>query len=657
MYKITKLLIANRGEIAERIIRTCREMGIATVAVFSDADRNARYVRKADESIHLGSSAPAESYLNIEKIIHAAKFSHADAIHPGYGFLAENAAFAAKCRDEGIIFVGPSPEVIESMGSKTTAKELVQKLGIPVIEGYNGKDQNIKTLISEAKKIGFPVLLKAAMGGGGKGMRIINNEGELTAGIEAAKREAENSFGDGTLIIEKYLNSIRHIEIQIIGDDHGNYLHCFERDCSIQRRHQKIIEESPSPVMTPVLRDKMTSSAIEIAKSLKYSSMGTVEFIVDDSLNYYFLEVNTRLQVEHPVTEMITGLELVRMQIEIAEGKELSIKQEDIKTNGHAVECRIYAEDPENNFLPCTGKILTWREKDAPGVRYDSGVEKGSVVDVFYDPMLAKVIAHGSSRSECLRKLNHALQNLAILGITNNKDFLSEIINNPDFIEGKFDTSFISRSFPDYKKHLALKNVYESAIAALLWEWKIRDSKRTLLKYLPSGWKNNFYQPHSETYHFKESLLELTYKYKGNDFFKIQIKDQKYKVELISLCEGELTCQINENQQSFIIAGSGDKIYVHSYEQGCIVFTKELKFKIIENETGEGAYTAPMPGEIIKILVKPGKSIRMGEQLVVINSMKMENAIEAQADGVVEEIFVEEKTFVEADTLLLTVKN
>jgi len=479
---ITKLLIANRGEIAERIIRTCREMGIATVAVFSDADRNARYVRKADEAIHLGPSAPFESYLNIEKLIHAAKFSDADAIHPGYGFLAENAAFAAKCRDEGIIFVGPSPEVIESMGSKTTAKELVQKLGIPVIEGYNGKDQNIKTLISEAIKIGFPVLLKAAMGGGGKGMRIINNEGELTTGIESAKREAEKSFGDGTLIIEKYLNSIRHIEIQIIGDDHGNYLHCFERECSIQRRHQKIIEESPSPVMTPELRDKMTSSAIEIAKTLKYSSMGTVEFIVDD-----FLEVNTRLQVEHPVTEMITGLELVRMQIEIAEGKELLIKQEDIKTNGHAVECRIYAEDPENNFLPCTGKILTWREKELHGVRYDSGVEKGSVVDVFYDPMLAKVIAHGSSRSECLRKLNHTLQNLAILGITNNKDFLSEILKNPDFSEGKFDTSFISRNFPDYKKNIDLKNVHESAIAALLWEWKIRDSQRTIFKHMPIG--------------------------------------------------------------------------------------------------------------------------------------------------------------------------
>lgn len=676
---ITKLLIANRGEVAERIIRTCREMGIATVAVFSDADRNARYVRKADETIHLGPSAPAESYLNIEKIIHAAKYSNVDAIHPGYGFLAENAAFAAKCRDERIIFVGPSPEVIESMGSKTTAKELVQKLGIPVIEGYNGKDQNIKTLISEAKKIGFPVLLKAVMGGGGKGMRIINNEGELTAGIESAKREAEKSFGDGMLIIEKYLDSIRHIEIQIIGDDHGNYLHCFERECSIQRRYQKIIEESPSPVMPPQLRDEMTSSAIEIAKALKYSSTGTVEFIVDKSLNYYFLEVNTRLQVEHPVTEMITDLDLVKTQIEIAEGKELSFKQEDIKVNGHAIESRIYAEDPGNNFLPCTGKILAWREKELPGVRYDSGVETGSNVDVFYDPMLAKVIAHGSSRQECLKKLNHALKNLAILGITCNKEFLTDVLNNPDCIAGNFDTNFISKHFPDYKKTAKLKDVYGFAIAALIWEWKISDAQRTVLKHMPSGWRNNFYQPQTKTYLFDAVQIKLEYRNHGENKFTVQINtdegrlpaesrynleqargtgdDKKYKVEFISLCDNQLSCLVNGNLKSFVIAEKEGSIYVHSNEQGCREFTKESKLiPSTRDEIVNGTYTAPMPGEVVKILAKTGKRVKAGEQLLIINSMKMENAIEAQADGVVDEIFVEEKAFVEADTLLLTVK-
>ena len=641
-------------------------MGIATVAVFSDADRDARYVRKADEAIYIGSSSPAESYLNIEKIIYAAKSSNANAIHPGYGFLAENSAFAAKCRDKGIIFVGPSPEVIESMGSKTKAKELVQKLGIPVIEGYNGKNQDNKTLISEAKKIGFPILLKAVMGGGGKGMRIINNEGELTAGIESAKREAEKSFGDDTLLIEKYLDSIRHIEIQIIGDDHGNYLHCFERECSIQRRHQKIIEESPSPVMSPQLRDEMTSSAIEIAKVLKYSSTGTVEFIVDKSLNYYFLEVNTRLQVEHPVTEMITGLDLVRTQIEIAEGKELFFKQEDIKVNGHAIECRIYAEDPGNNFLPCTGKILAWREKELSGVRYDSGVETGSNVDIFYDPMLAKVIAHGSSRQECLKKLNHALKNLAILGITSNKEFLTDVLNNPDFIAGNFDTNFISKHFPDYKKTAKLKDVYEFAVAALVWEWKIRDAQRTVLKYMPSGWRNNFYQPQTETYLFETKQIKLEYRNHGENKFTVQINrdggqvvsdDEEYKVEFISLYDNQLSCLINGNLKSFVIAEKGGSIYVHGNEQGCIEFTKESKLIYIDDEIVDGSYTAPMPGEVVKILAKTGKRVKAGEQLLIINSMKMENAIEAQADGVVDEIFVEEKAFVEADTLLLKVRS
>ncbi|MFH1319596.1 MAG: biotin carboxylase N-terminal domain-containing protein [Bacteroidota bacterium] len=721
---ITKLLIANRAEIAERIIRTCREIGISTVAVFSDADRCARYVRKADEAIHIGASSPAESYLNIEKIIHAAKISKADAIHPGYGFLAENTAFADRCRDEGIIFIGPSPEVIESMGSKPTAKEMVSKLGIPVIPGYDGKKQDIETLTTEAKKIGFPVLLKAAFGGGGKGMRIVNGESELRSSIESAKREAEKSFGDGTIIIEKYFESIRHIEIQIIGDNHGNYLHCFERECSIQRRHQKIIEESPSPVVTPELREKMTSSAIEIARALKYTSAGTVEFIVtsptpglpegrenqrakspalSQSLGelpsghasskggsssvwalplpsgrvsgggaaYYFLEVNTRIQVEHPVTEMITGLDMVRMQIEIAEDRELSVKQEDIKANGNAIECRIYAEDPENNFLPATGRILDWREVESAGVRYDSGVEKGSNVDVFYDPMLAKVITYAPSRTECLRKLTSTLQNFAIIGITNNKEFLLEIINNSNFIKGEFDTNFISGNFPEYKRIIDLKDVYKSAIVAMVWEWKTRDSQRTVLKHIPSGWRNNPDQSQTQTYIYNGTQIKLEYNYTPGNKFIVQIKkvlpvqtdsgsgdevDGKYNVELVSIVDGKLTCLINEKQQTFIVAKNQDTIYVYNNRRGCFIFTKNPKFNIVQDEIADGSYKAPMPGEIVKILVEPGKTVKAGEQLVVISSMKMENSIEALADGIVEDIYVEEKAFVEADTLLLKVK-
>jgi len=421
----------------------------------------------------------------------------------------------------------------------------------------------------------------------------------------------------------------------------------------------------------------MTSSAIEIAKELKYSSMGTVEFIVDDSLNYYFLEVNTRLQVEHSVTEMITGLDLVRMQIEIAEGKELSLKQEDIKVNGHAIESRIYAEDPGNNFLPCTGKILAWREQEFPGVRYDSGVETGSNVDVFYDPMLAKVIAHGSSRQECLKKLNHALKNLTILGITNNKEFLTDVLNNPDFIAGNFDTNFISRHFPDYKKPAELKDVYEFAVAAMVWEWKIRDAQRTVLKHMPSGWRNNFYQPQTETYLFDlpakaiaqagAKQIKLEYRNHGENKFTVQINrdegqetsdDEKYKVEFISLCDNQLSCLINGNLKFFVIAEKEGSIYVHGNEQGCIEFTKESKLiRQLADKIVDGTYTSPMPGEVVKILAKTGKRVKAGEQLLIINSMKMENAIEAQADGVVDEIFVEEKAFVEADTLLLKVRS
>ncbi|GIV34451.1 MAG: hypothetical protein KatS3mg031_1986 [Chitinophagales bacterium] len=415
-HSITKILIANRSEIAIRIMRTCRKMGIATVAVFSEADKNALFVKHADEGIALGGYAASDSYLNQEKIIAAAKRTGADAIHPGYGFLSENESFARRCEQEGILFIGPNSKAIEAMGDKIRAKEIMQKHGVPVVPGYDGEDQSMETLRKEAKKIGFPVLLKASAGGGGKGMRIVREEKTLEKDIEGAKREALSAFGDDTLLIEKYFDSARHIEFQILGDKHGQVIHLFERECSIQRRYQKIIEESPSPVMTDALREKMAAAALKAAQAIKYDNAGTVEFIVDDKLHFYFLEVNTRLQVEHPVTEMVTGLDLVKLQIEVAQGLPLPLSQNDVKQNGHAVECRLYAEDPYNHFLPATGKVLAYLPDESGCTRYDSGVENGSVIDIHYDPMIAKVITWGNTRSDAIRKMKHALRRDRLAG-------------------------------------------------------------------------------------------------------------------------------------------------------------------------------------------------------------------------------------------------
>lgn len=650
---ISKLLIANRGEIAERIIRSCRKMGINSVAVFSDADKQARFVKKADEAIYIGGSAPTESYLNIEKLIAAAKTSGADAIHPGYGFLSENKDFATACKKAGIIFIGPTPEVIQGMGSKKAAKELVQKIGVPLVPGYNGEKQDIDVLAAEAKKIGFPVLIKAAMGGGGKGMRIVNAEKDLISSIEAAKREAEKSFGDGTLILEKYFTSVRHVEIQIIGDNHGNHFHLYERECSIQRRHQKIIEESPSVVLTSDLRKRMGASAVAIAKALNYTSVGTVEFIVDEQLNYYFLEVNTRLQVEHPVTEMVTELDLVELQIRIAEGQALTFKQEDVKQNGHAIECRIYAEDPENNFLPCTGTLLNWNEGCIEGLRYDSGVETGSKVDIFYDPMLAKMITYAPTRQESIRKMKYALQQLHVLGLTTNKDFLLEILSNSDFEKGNFDTHFIDLHFKNHKKEKTEDTLNQLAIAAFIANYQNKQNHSNPLPHIPSGWRNNFYQAQSATFSTKEKAISLSYKVKSDTYFKIEIEQHKYKVEVIECKNNRYKLLINDVLNHFVVSSTQDKFYVSHSNFGVFELQKQARFIDPSEVETKGTYKAPMPGEIIKLNIKVGDAIKSGQTLMILSSMKMENAIEAFEDGIVEEVYVSEKGFVEADTVLL----
>jgi acetyl-CoA carboxylase biotin carboxylase subunit len=655
MKLITKILIANRGEIACRVIRTARDMGIATVAVYSDADRDALFVKKADEAICIGGTHASESYLVQDKIIAAAKKVGADAIHPGYGFLSENASFSKRCKDEGIIFIGPSADAIMAMGSKIGAKELMKKAGVPVVPGYNGADQNIETLKKEAAKVGYPILLKASAGGGGKGMRIVNKDEELEAAIQGASREAEKSFGDGTLLMEKYFPSAKHIEFQIFGDEHGNFTHFFDRECSLQRRYQKVIEESPSPSLTPALRKQMGDAAVAAAKSINYTNAGTVEFILDKSGAFYFLEVNTRLQVEHPVTEETTGLDLVRLQIEVAQGLPLSASAETVRQTGHSIECRICAEDPENNFFPDTGEILFWYEPQLQGLRYDSGVVTGSKIDVFYDSLISKVISHGATRAEAIQRMVSALDKTVILGITTNRDFLKELLLNPAYIDGSFDTKLIEREYTNYKKTANKTALPESAIAALLYEWNERKQYEPFAHSL-NGWRNISYQPQFFEIEHGGEKLKLAYTYLQQNKFEITIGESNLKVELSYIFKHTMVIIIEDHLQTFFVAKNNNQVFVQHPTEGTYRFKEVPRFTEPGASQNKSGYIAPMPGEIIKVFVKAGDKVLAGKGLLVMSSMKMETTIEAHTDGEVEEVFVTEKLFVEADTVLLKMK-
>ncbi len=466
---IKKILIANRGEIAVRIIRACRDLGINAVAVYSDCDKTAYHVRLADEAYHIGPSPSTESYLVHDKIIDAARRSGADAIHPGYGFLAENAEFAQRCADEGIIFIGPKPETITLLGDKLQARAAALEAGLPVVPGETIDGDDLKTAIAKAGRVGYPVLIKAAAGGGGKGMRVVHKAEQFEEALERASSEATSAFGDGRVYIEKYLERPRHIEIQILCDQHGNAIHLNERECSIQRRHQKVIEESPSPMMTPQLRQKMGAAAIDIALKTGYVGAGTVEFMVVQDGSFYFLEVNTRLQVEHPVTEMVTGVDLVKEQIAVAEGEPLRYRQEDIKLDGHAIECRIYAEDPQQGFTPSTGTLKNYRIPAGPGVRVDSGVVIYNEIPIFYDPMIAKLVVWGSDRTEAISRTRRALQEYRVAGLKTTIGFHLAVLDNDRFAKGDISTSFLTEEFPDNKYEILDDNILRcAAIAAAL---------------------------------------------------------------------------------------------------------------------------------------------------------------------------------------------
>lgn len=658
MKNINSILIANRGEIASRIIRTCKKMGIKSIAVFSEADSEGLYVKEADVAVHIGESAPAASYLDQEKIVQVARQQGADAIHPGYGFLSENAGFAKKCKDAGIIFIGPNAEAIQAMGSKSRAKSIMREHDVPVIPGYQGDDQSIERLVKEAKNVGFPLLLKATAGGGGKGMRIVNQASELESNIEGAKREAKSSFGDDELIIEKYIAKGRHIEFQIFGDKHGNAIHVLERECTIQRRYQKVLEESPSPVLDEKLRTVMGDAAVKAAKALNYDNAGTVEFIFDDTTNdFFFLEVNTRLQVEHPVTEEVTGLDLVELQIEIAEGKPLPLKQPEVKGNGYAIEARLYAEDPTNDFLPATGVVHFWDVPQVEGLRIETAIKSGSEISIHYDPMIAKIIVWDKNRNSAHRKMAYTLRHLKCLGLTTNQDFLLHLFEQAAIQQGDYDTHYIKNHFDATAFGQISETEKELAtIASTLLHWNERNQKRTLLIGIPSGWRNNFYQSQQCTYIFGEEEYLVNYTYKKNNQFDFQIGEHLRAVQLIEVAAQHLLFRIDQVQYQASIAQKGNLIFVHLPETGNISFVKKDRLPSKATEKVAGGYEAPMPSQIIKILVDGGQDVKKDDALMIISSMKMENTILAEKDGKVTEVYATEGQSVEAGFLLLKVE-
>ena len=473
-----KILVANRGEIALRVMRTCRDMGIKTVAVFSEADRKAPFVTYADEAICIGPPESAKSYLNADKIIEVAKQLHVDGIHPGYGFLSENASFSDKVKNAGLIFIGPSAEAMRMMGDKLSAKHAAKKHNIPMVPGSDGAITNTKEAIEVAKKVGLPVLIKASAGGGGKGMRVVDDINLLEEQIKLASSEAKSAFGDGAVFIERYVKSPRHIEIQVMGDNHGNAVYLFERECSVQRRHQKVIEEAPSSVLTPAIRKEMGECAVRIAKACNYSGAGTVEFLLDENLNFYFLEMNTRLQVEHPVTEMITGIDLVKEQINVARGNKISFKQEDIKLIGHAIEVRVYAEDPANNFLPDIGKLRIYNPPKGPGVRVDDGFEEGMEIPIYYDSMISKLITYGKDREEAIQRMIRAIDEYKISGVETTLAFCKFVMQHKAFTSGKFDTHFVAQYFKPEMLNAAADNEENNMLAALVADIFVSKSDR-----------------------------------------------------------------------------------------------------------------------------------------------------------------------------------
>ena len=671
----SKILIANRGEIACRIIKTAKKMGILTVAVYSDADKDALHVHMADEAVYLGASPSRESYLVTEKVIEAALRTGAQAIHPGYGFLSENAEFCRACAQQGITFIGPPVEAIEAMGSKSAAKCIMEKAEVPLVPGYHGDDQSENTIKTAADKMGYPVLLKATAGGGGKGMRQVWSEEEFSEGFAAAKREAMSSFGDDTMLVEKYLTQPRHVEIQVFCDNHKSAVYLFERDCSVQRRHQKVIEEAPAFSMSESLRSKMGKSAIKSAQAIGYQGAGTVEFLLDVDGSFYFMEMNTRLQVEHPVTEMISGQDLVEWQLRVAAGEKLPKSQQELTLNGHAFEARIYAEDPNNDFLPATGQLnLLKTPIESNHVRIDTGVRQGDEVSVFYDPMIAKLIVWDENREKALLRLAKALREYRIDGVTTNIEFLYNLATTQAFKDADIDTGFIEKnnaaifhqSSVNQDTNLLTKQI---PIAALYLVLSLSKRSKALAGlsndpnspwFLSNAWRLN--EPHNH-------LLKLAY----NDIEYTVTVEQKRQASacyyMITIagdginkqtfdCQGEIeddkiTVTIDGHRSQTVVAHKDNSISLYQ-EQGVFNFSQILP------DHGEnlgndnlGGLTAPMNGTMVRVLVSSGEQVSKDQPLIIMEAMKMEHTIKAPSDGIVDEIFFNAGDMVDGGAELL----
>jgi propionyl-CoA carboxylase alpha chain len=649
-----KILIANRGEIALRVMRSCHAMGIETVAVYSDADADAPHVRFAGEAVRLGAAPAQESYLRIEKIIEAATLTGADAIHPGYGFLSENAEFAEACAAAGVVFIGPSPGAIRLMGLKSSARRLAAEAGAPVVPGYDGEDQSIETMRARMIEIGFPVLIKASAGGGGKGMRVMRAVNAVDEAVEAARREAEKAFGDGSLLIEKYVQGARHVEIQILGDTRGNLVHLFERDCSLQRRHQKIVEESPSPAINDELRREMGEAAVNIGRAIGYTNAGTVEFILAPSGEFYFIEVNTRLQVEHPVTEMITGLDLVRLQIEIAEGHAAPFRQADLRAEGHAIEARLYAEDPANGFLPSTGKILDLQLPVVEGLRIDSGVESGMEVGIHYDPMLAKLIARGESRDDAIRKLIYALRQSSIQGLRTNRDFLIRLLDHPDFRQGRANTGFIAGHLDELTADDDPRLDRDSLVAAALYLQNQWQSSNELLAELPLSYRNNPYRDPSIRFLIGGDEVVVSWSRASAVAYRARVFDSTVTAQVLSCAPDSVRIEIDGVQRVFKITEAGDELYVNS-SLGSRVIKRSPRHPMRQAASEQASANSPMPGKVLKILVETGQKVSAGDPLIILEAMKMEHTMRAALDGIVESILVSDGEVVGPGQLLVQI--
>ncbi len=652
---IEKILIANRGEISCRVIKSAKQMGIKTVAVYSDADRDALHVKMADEAVRLGPAPSKDSYLQGELILKFAKQLNVDAIHPGYGFLSENADFCRKCEEQGVIFIGPPVEAIEAMGSKSAAKQIMESAGVPLVPGYHGDEQDPLLLHQHADQMGYPVLLKAAAGGGGKGMRQVHNSAEFQAALQAAKREAMAGFGDDKMLIEKYLTQPRHVEIQVFCDAHGNGVYLFERDCSVQRRHQKVIEEAPAPGMSEALRQQMGEAALKAAKAINYVGAGTVEFLLEANGDFYFMEMNTRLQVEHPVTEMITKVDLVNWQIRVAAGETLPLEQSQLAIHGHAFEARIYAEDPDNDFLPATGYLqLLSPPIESEHVRVDTGVLQGDTVSVYYDPMIAKLIVWDENRDKALSRLAKALSEYQIEGLTSNVEFLYNLATSAPFKEAQLSTHFIEQHqsllFPEQQTDVS-EYVPVAAMALICAKNANASSGPRSPWDARNHWRMNEVHQQEMTIQVQDRSFELSLA-QTNGSVRLTFDQHQYLCDG-TLVDNQLIVSINGHRQQFTVSEHSNSLSVFTGARAIRCHWVQPDLGIDQDDDHHGGFVAPMNGTIVDLLVAPQQPVEKGQTLLIMEAMKMEHALKAPSAGSVSEFFFQPGDLVDGGAVLL----